>query len=105
MMFLDKVHTLDISRFDCLEHHCAIEEKKTCLEIKNLSFQVENGDDKQKEILDNINLSIFFWRFVAITGQMARQINLAKMIMGIEKPTGQIFFNGEDITEKYSPTS
>ncbi|MDI9540256.1 MAG: winged helix-turn-helix transcriptional regulator [Bacillota bacterium] len=27
MMFLDKVHTLDISRFDCLEHHCAIEEK------------------------------------------------------------------------------
>ena len=27
MMFLDKVHTLDISRFDCLGHDCALESK------------------------------------------------------------------------------
>lgn len=27
MLFLNKVNTLDISRFDCLEHYCAIEEK------------------------------------------------------------------------------
>ncbi len=72
------------------------------LEINNLSFQVENGNTEQKEILDNINLKISPGSFVAITGPNGSgKSTLAKMIMGIEKPTaGQIIFNGEDITDK-----
>ena len=70
------------------------------LEIKNLSFQVENDTTEEKEILDNINLSISSGSFVAITGPNGSgKSTLAKMIMGIEKPTeGQIIFEGKDIT-------
>ncbi len=70
------------------------------LEIKNLSFQVENDTPQQKEILNNINLSISAGSFVAITGPNGSgKSTLAKIIMGIEKPTaGQIFFEGKDIT-------
>jgi Fe-S cluster assembly ATP-binding protein len=72
------------------------------LEIKNLSFQVENGNTEQKEILNNISLNIPSGSFVAITGPNGSgKSTLAKMIMGIEKPTtGQILFNGENITAK-----
>lgn len=72
------------------------------LEIKNLSFQVENGNTEQKEILDNISLDIPSGSFIAITGPNGSgKSTLAKMIMGIEKPTaGKIIFNGEDITDK-----
>ncbi len=72
------------------------------LEIKNLSFQVENGNTEQKEILDNISLDIPSGSFIAITGPNGSgKSTLAKMIMGIEKPTaGKIIFNGEDITAK-----
>ena len=39
---------------------------------------------------------------IGITGpRQSGKSTLAKIIMGIEKPTsGKIFFNGEDITEK-----
>jgi Fe-S cluster assembly ATP-binding protein len=69
------------------------------LELKNLSFEVEGASSK-KEIIKNINLTIDDHKFVCITGPNGGgKSTLAKLIMGIEKPTsGQILFNGLDIT-------
>ena len=71
------------------------------LELKNVSFEV--SDEKaQKEIIRGINLKIDDNKFVVITGPNGGgKSTLAKLVVGIEKPTsGQILFNGEDITEK-----
>ena len=71
------------------------------LEIKNLSFGVES-DGGDKEIIRDISLTVGDGKFVVITGPNGSgKSTLAKLIMGIEKPTsGQLLFNGEDITEK-----
>lgn len=55
----------------------------------------------QKEIIKNLNLTIGDHRFIVITGPNGGgKSTLAKLIMGIEKPTGgRILFNGQDITE------
>ena len=69
------------------------------LELKNLSFSVES-DGIKKEILHNLDLTIPDGKFVVITGPNGSGIStLARLIMGIEKPTsGQIFFDGQDVT-------
>ena len=71
------------------------------LELRNVSFEVpkENG---KKEIIRDINLTLDEHKFVVITGPNGGgKSTLAKLIVGIEKPTsGRIFFNGEDITDK-----
>lgn len=71
------------------------------LELKNISFEVEGGKNK-KEIIKNLDLKIDENKFVVITGPNGGgKSTLAKIIVGIEKPTsGQIFFDGVDITEK-----
>ena len=65
------------------------------LELRNVSY---NRDEKQ--ILDNVNLTIDANKFIAITGPNGSgKSTLAKMIMGIIKPdSGEIIFNGKDIT-------
>ena len=70
------------------------------LELKNISFSVTE-DNKQKEIIDDINITIEDGKFVAITGPNGGgKSTLAKIIAGIQKPTsGQILFEGQDITE------
>ena len=70
------------------------------LELQNLSFMVESEASAKKDIIKNINLSIDDRKFVAITGPNGGgKSTLAKLIMGIEKPTsGKILFNGTDIT-------
>ncbi len=70
------------------------------LELKNVSFKVE-GEKEALEIIDNINLTIEDDEFVVITGPNGGgKSTLAKLIMGIEKPTGgKIIFNGTDITD------
>lgn len=70
------------------------------LELRDISFQVNDESDKDKEILKNINLTIKE-RFVAITGPNGGgKSTLAKVIAGIIRPTsGQIFLDGEDITD------
>lgn len=70
------------------------------LELKNISFQVNDENDRDKEILKNISLQINE-RFVAITGPNGGgKSTLAKMIAGIIRPTsGQILLDGEDITD------
>lgn len=71
------------------------------LELQNLSFVVDTEHSTPKEIIKNINLSIDDQKFVAITGPNGGgKSTLAKLIMGIEKPTsGKILFNGTDITD------
>lgn len=70
------------------------------LELKNLSFVVTDEKNTKKEIIKNINLTIDDGKFTVITGPNGGgKSTLAKLIMGIEKPTGgQILFNGTDIT-------
>ena len=69
------------------------------LELKNLHFTVsdENGE---KHILNGVDLAIPDKRFVVITGPNGGgKTTLARTIMGINEATsGQIFWNGEDIT-------
>ena len=69
------------------------------LELENISFEVNDGDQGH-EILRNVSLSVPKGRLVVITGPNGGgKSTLARLIMGIEKPTGgTIRFNGEDIT-------
>ena len=66
------------------------------LELKHVSFEVEG-----KHILNDITMTIADNQFTVITGPNGGgKSTLAKIIMGIEKPTsGQILFDGEDVTE------
>ena len=73
------------------------------LELKDLVFEVapEEDSSQRKVIIDHLNLTIQDDKFVVITGPNGGgKSTLAKLIMGIEKPTsGQIIFNGQDITD------
>ena len=67
------------------------------LELKNISFTVDND----KEIIKNIDLTIKDNSLTVITGPNGGgKSTLAKIIMGIEKPnTGRILLGGKDITD------
>ena len=69
------------------------------LELENISFEVNDGDQGH-EILRNVSLSVPKGRLVVITGPNGGgKSTLARLIMGIEKPTGGVIrFNGQDIT-------
>ncbi len=68
------------------------------LEIKNLCFSY----DKTKPVIDDISLSIDKGSFVAVLGHNGSgKSTLAKLIVGLlEKNSGQIFFDDEEITKK-----
>ncbi len=68
------------------------------LELKNVSFRVDEGGS-DKEILHDVNLTIND-HFVVITGPNGGgKSTLAKIISGIYQPTsGQILLDGVDIT-------
>jgi Fe-S cluster assembly ATP-binding protein len=70
------------------------------LELVNLSFKV-NDDGNKKEILNDVSLTLEDGKFLVITGPNGGgKSTLAKLIMGIEKPTGgKILWNGTDITD------
>ena len=69
------------------------------LELKNVSFVAENGKER-KEILKGISLKLNE-KFIAFTGPNGGgKSTLAKIIMGILKPTGgKIYLDGVDITD------
>ena len=71
------------------------------LELKNISFEVTEGEQKI-EIIHDLNLKVEDKKFVVITGPNGSgKSTLARIIAGIEQPThGKIFLDGEDITEK-----
>ena len=65
------------------------------LELKHISFSVtDEAGNQEKEILKDINLTINKDSFVVITGPNGGgKSTLAKIIMGIEKPSqGAILF-------------
>ncbi len=70
------------------------------LEIKDLCFSVET-ESGRTDILSHLDLTLPDGKFIVITGPNGGgKSTLAKLIMGIEKPTsGKIFWNGTDITE------
>ena len=69
------------------------------LELKNISFNVSD-EAGEKEILTDISLTLDDGKFLVITGPNGGgKSTLAKVIMGIQQPTGgQILWNGIDIT-------
>ena len=70
------------------------------LELKNISFGVEN-EDNTKEIIKDVSFIVPDEKFVVITGPNGGgKSTLARLIMGIEKPSsGRIFLDGKDITD------
>ena len=71
------------------------------LELKDIVYQVEENN-AAKSIIDHLDLTIGDGKFIVITGPNGGgKSTLAKTIMGINHITsGQILFDGEDITEK-----
>lgn len=67
------------------------------LELKNVSLKI--GQDRF-EVLKNINLKLDEKKLYVLTGPNGGgKSSLAKLVMGIEKPTdGRIFLDGTDIT-------
>ena len=72
------------------------------LEIKNLTYKVDDENDSTKEIIDDLNLTVGDGKFVVITGPNGGgKSTLAKLIMGVNQLTsGQIILDGEDISDK-----
>lgn len=71
------------------------------LEVKNIGFNVKSDADGQPlEIIEDISFTLDDGKFLVITGPNGGgKSTLARLIMGIEKPTsGKILYNGEDIT-------
>jgi len=69
------------------------------LELQHIAFEVPENDVSH-EILRDVSLTVPDGRLVVITGPNGGgKSTLARLIMGIEKPTsGTILFNGRDIT-------
>ena len=70
------------------------------LRLENITFSADN-DGKAAEIIRGIDLDIPSDKFIVITGPNGGgKSTLAKLIAGIEKPTGgKLFLEGEDITD------
>jgi len=70
------------------------------LELKNLCFGVES-EDSTREIIRDVSFVVPDEKFVVITGPNGGgKSTLARLIMGIEKPSaGRILLDGEDITD------
>jgi len=71
------------------------------LQLKDVSYIPEGAKDANP-VLQDVNLTLERNRFYVITGPNGGgKSSLAKIIMGIYKPTsGKILFEGQDITDK-----
>ena len=70
------------------------------LELQNICYRVSTPDGEQ-DILKNVSITIPDHKLVVFTGPNGGgKTTLAKIIMGLVKPTGgQILWNGQDITD------
>ena len=90
------VYNLELNNYIIVKYTIS---EKFMLELKNISFNV--ADEKgEKDIITDVSLTVEDGKFLVITGPNGGgKSTLAKLIMGIEKPTGgQIIWNGVDIT-------
>ena len=73
-------------------------EKETLLEVKNLSF----GYNKGQQTLKNVNLSVKKGEMVSIVGRNgAGKSTFSKLVCGFEDPNqGEIFFEGQDLLKE-----
>jgi len=71
------------------------------LELQHVEFRVPTANGGENAIISDLSLTLDTGKFTVITGPNGGgKSTLAKLIMGIEKPTsGRILFDGEDITE------
>ncbi len=71
------------------------------LELRNVSFEV-NESNRNIDIIHDLSLTVDNRKFVVITGPNGGgKSTLARLIAGIEKPTGgQVLLDGVDITDK-----
>ena len=71
------------------------------LELKHISYRVSTPDGEQ-DILKDISITIPDEKLVVFTGPNGGgKTTMAKVIMGLVKPTGgQILWNGQDITDR-----
>ena len=69
------------------------------LELKNVSYEISD-EGKSVDIVSGVDLKVADGEFLVLTGPNGGgKSTLAKLMMGILTPTsGQIFFDGEDIT-------
>ncbi len=71
------------------------------LELKHVGFRVpDEAGNKDLEIIEDVSLRVEDGKFLVITGPNGGgKSTLARLIMGIERPTaGSIIYNGTDIT-------
>ena len=70
------------------------------LELKHISYQV-SSEEGELGILNDISLTVPDHKLVVFTGPNGGgKTTLAKIIMGLVKPTGgQIIWNGQDVTD------
>jgi len=70
------------------------------LELRNITVTVSDEEGRPRNILDDVSLTVEPDSFFVITGPNGGgKSTLAKVIMGIERPSrGNILLNGEDIT-------
>lgn len=73
-------------------------EKETLLEVKNLSF----GYNKGQQTLKNVSLSVKKGEMVSIVGRNgAGKSTFSKLVCGFEDPNqGEIFFEGQDLLKE-----
>ena len=71
------------------------------LELKNISFQVDDAGTG-KEIIRNVSMAVPDRKLIVVTGPNGGgKSTIARLIAGIEKPTGgSIRLDGEDITDR-----
>ena len=70
------------------------------LELKNISYYVSDENDRPRQIINHVSLTVEDQKFIVITGPNGGgKSTLAKLITGIYQPDeGQIIFDGKDIT-------
>ena len=76
------------------------------LELKQVSFDVA-ADGQEKEIIRQVDLTVPKGKFVVVTGPNGGgKSTLAKLIAGIEKPTGgKIFLKARISPKRASPNA
>ena len=75
------------------------------LELQHVSFRVPTAGGGENAIINDLSLTLDTGKFTVITGPNGGgKSTLAKLIMGIEKPTeGRILLDRQDITNLSVP--